>query len=354
MIRVGLTFDDVLLVPKHSSILPPQVSLETRFTRNIKLSVPLSSSAMDTVTETAMAKAMNDLGGIGVVHKNSSIEVQSSQIQAVKLMNPQSKVAAAIGVGPDWRTRLNALIRAGTDAVVLDSAHGHSDGVVVLARTIKKDLPHIELIAGNVATYDGAKALCDAGVDAIKTGIGPGSICTTRIVSGVGVPQLTAIEECVRAADLYDIPVIADGGIKYSGDIVKALAIGAESVMIGSLFAGTDESPGEKIEIDGKWFKGYRGMGSISAMEKGSKDRYFQEGSKKLVPEGVEALVPFKGSVKEVVFQLLGGLRSGMGYTGAKNIQELRSKAEFIQITPAGLKESHVHDLASYKHNDNY
>jgi IMP dehydrogenase len=343
--KMALTFDDVLLVPSYSEVTPSQVNIESKFTKNVYLKAPVSSSAMDTVTETSMACAMFDSGGIGIIHKNNTIEEQMALVQACILWNPKIIVGAAIGVAPDWRVRLNAMIRAGATVIVLDSAHGHSANILTLAKTIKKDLPGIELVAGNVATYDGALALCDAGVDAVKVGIGPGSICTTRVVSGVGIPQFTAIQEAVRACDSYGVPVIADGGIRTSGDVVKALAVGADSVMIGSMFAGTDESPGSIIEHEGKKYKSYRGMGSASAMAQGSKDRYFQQDAKKFVPEGVESIVPYKGSVREILFQLLGGLRSGMGYCGAPNIPTLQATSQFVQITSAGLRESHVHDV---------
>lgn len=343
--KLALTFDDVLLVPKHSSVMPSEVSVRSRFTKNVFLNIPISSSAMDTVTETSMAAAMHSLGGIGVIHKNNSIADQSSMVQALMLSNPQMTVAAAVGVTPDWRVRVESLISANVKVLVLDSAHGHSDNIMTLSRTIKRDYPDVQLVAGNVATYDGAMALCECGVDAVKVGIGPGSICTTRIVSGVGIPQLTAIENAVAACDKYDVPVIADGGIRNSADLVKALAIGADCTMIGSLFAGTDQSPGVCIEQDGRKYKSYRGMGSIAAMEKGSKDRYFQSNQRKLVAEGVESLVPYKGSVESIVDQLIGGLKSGLGYTGSRTISDLHSRAEFVQITNAGLKESHVHDV---------
>lgn len=352
--REALTFDDVLLVPQHSAVLPSDTCVESMFSRNIPCKIPLSSSAMDTVTESHMASTMSSLGGIGVIHKNNSIEQQCALISAARLFSPNIVAVAAIGVSSDWRVRLNDLISSGVRAIVLDSAHGHSENVLVLAKTIKKDYPNIDLIVGNIATAKAAKALCEIQVDALKVGIGPGSICTTRIVSGIGVPQLTAIMDVVQVADQYDIPVIADGGIKHSGDVVKALAAGASSVMIGSLFAGTEESPGDTFVKDDIKYKTYRGMGSEAAMEKGSKDRYFQSDSKKLVPEGVEGYVKYKGSVVDVVYQLIGGLRSGMGYCGAKTIQDLQRTAEFVKITPSGLKESHVHDLSGFKSNKNY
>jgi IMP dehydrogenase len=352
--RLGLTFDDVLLVPQHSAVLPSGVDVSTKFSRNIDMSIPISSSAMDTVTESAMAAALGQLGGVGVIHKNNSIDEQVSLVQTVKLYDPSLTICAAVGVSDDWRKRTESLIKAGIKGIVLDSAHGHSENVLVVAKTIKRDYSEVDVIVGNVATASAAQALCDIGIDAIKVGIGPGSICTTRIVAGVGVPQLTAILDVVPVADRYDIPVIADGGIKHSGDIVKALAAGADSVMIGSLLAATDQSPGAEFESDGIRYKSYRGMGSEAAMSKGSKDRYFQSESTKFVPEGVEGAVPLKGATKDVIFQLVGGLRSGMGYCGAKNLASLRSNAEFIQITTAGLSESHVHGLSSFKKSLNY
>lgn len=479
-IRLGLTFDDVLLVPAESAVLPHQVDLSTRLTRNLKLPIPLLSSAMDTVTEARMAIGMAQEGGIGIIHKNFTPEQQAAEVAKVKKHEsgivldpitveptaPLSKclelmqrfgingipvvdgkklvgivtsrdvrfernvnqrvdqvmtkklvtaregvtqeeaidllhkhriekllvvneafelkglmtikdvekrrvypnaamdskqrllAAAAVGVGADREARVEALIKAGVDVIVVDTAHGHSKGVVEAVRDTRRNFKGtFELVAGNVATAEATRALIEAGVDAVKVGIGPGSICTTRVVAGVGVPQITAIDDCARAADGSGVTIIADGGVKYSGDVVKALAAGANTVMIGSLFAGTEEAPGEVILYQGRSYKAYRGMGSLGAMKAGSKDRYFQGGvqnDSKLVPEGIEGRVPYKGTIAMNVFQLLGGLRSGMGYVGCKSIDELRTKAQFVQITSAGLKESHVHDVIITEEAPNY
>ncbi|MCI0669349.1 MAG: IMP dehydrogenase [Myxococcaceae bacterium] len=478
-IRPALTFDDVLLVPAESSVLPRDTQLSTRLTRSLRLNIPLLSSAMDTVTEARTAIAMAQAGGIGVIHKNMSPERQALEVAKVKkfesgivvdpvtiepdhpisralelmrahsisgipvvqgrrlvgivttrdvrfesnttklvaevmtrklvtaregvtpaealellhrsrieklpVINEEHELrglvtlkdiektrrhpdatkdgkgrllcAAAVGVGADREARLDALIKAGVDVIVVDTAHGHSRGVLEAVRDTRKNFKGFELIAGNVATAEGTRALIEAGVDAVKVGIGPGSICTTRVVAGVGVPQLTAVDDCAREAARHDIPIISDGGVKYSGDIVKALAAGAHSVMIGSLFAGTEEAPGEVILYQGRSYKSYRGMGSLGAMKEGSKDRYFQEATQetlKLVPEGIEGRVPYKGSLAMNVHQLLGGLRSGMGYVGCASIEELRTQAKFIQITSAGLKESHVHDVIITEEAPNY
>ena len=473
----ALTFEDVLLVPKYSEVLPKEVSLETKLTRNIKLNIPLVSAAMDTVTEYRAAIAMARLGGIGIIHKNMDIQTQCKQVRKVKksesgiiidpiyvqpdatladanaLMSefkisgvpvvdghnkllgiltnrdmrfekdmskradevmtkmplitaqngisldeaadimhknkieklpiidkdgflkglvtikdikkrieyPHSNkddfgrlvVGAAIGVGQ--MDRAKALVDAGVDVLVLDSAHGHSKGILDTVREIKETL-EVDVIAGNIATAEAVEALIEAGADGVKVGIGPGSICTTRIVAGVGVPQISAIDECAKAAHKHGIPVIADGGIKYSGDIAKALAVGASCIMAGSLLAGTEESPGETIMFQGRQYKSYRGMGSIGAMQKGSNDRYFQEGTAadKLVPEGIEGRVPFRGSIAGIVHQMMGGLRSSMGYCGSKDIQTFWEKAEFVEITSAGLKESHVHDVIITQEAPNY
>lgn len=479
-VRMGLTFDDVLLLPGESSVLPRDVRLDTQFTRGLRLSIPLVSSAMDTVTEARAAIALASEGGIGIVHKNMTVAAQAGEVARVKKyesgvvadpvtlgpeaairdvidlmsrhdvsgvpiveadgrlvgivtardlrfvgpnddgpvseimtrdlvtaregvspeeaqgllhkhriekllvvdsygrlkglittrdlkkarVNPNAArdshgrllVGAAVGVSADRNERVDALVRAGVDVVIIDTAHGHSLGVIKAVKELRAEHPDLQLIAGNVATSEAAHALCEAGVDAVKVGIGPGSICTTRIVTGVGVPQLTAIDDCVRACDRYGVPVIADGGVKYSGDVVKALAAGASTVMIGSLFAGAEETPGETILFQGRSYKSYRGMGSIGAMKSGSQDRYFQEGAdqSKLVPEGIEGRVPYKGPLAMVIYQLLGGLRSGMGYVGAADLPELRSKSRFIRITPAGLRESHVHDVAITQEAPNY
>ena len=341
----GITFDDVLLVPAYSEVLPKDVDLRTHFTKNITLDTPFVSAAMDTVTESKMAIAMAEKGGIGVIHKNMTPEAQAAEVARVKALG--LKVAAASGITTDAMARIELLVKAGADAIVLDSAHGHSKGVIEALKAVKAAFPGVDVVVGNIATADAARALVDEGADALKVGIGPGSICTTRIVAGVGVPQLTAITDVAEAAG--DVPVIADGGLRYSGDVVKALAAGASAVMCGAMFAGTEEAPGEAV--DG--MKCYRGMGSIDAMQAGSADRYFQKGGGKLVPEGVVAAVPFKGSVKDVLFQLEGGLRSGMGYTGSATIRQLH-EARFIKISPASVKENHPHDITITRKAPNY
>ncbi|ACM92080.1 inosine-5'-monophosphate dehydrogenase [Nautilia profundicola AmH] len=474
----ALTFEDVLLVPKYSNVLPKDVDLTTRFTRNVTLNIPLVSAAMDTVTEARAAIAIARLGGIGVIHKNMDIETQAKEVEKVKksesgiiidpvkvfpddtiakaldimatyrisgvpvvdrdgklvgiltnrdlrfeknttrfvkdLMTPMPlitakegisleeaedilhqhkieklpiiddngylkglitikdiqkkktypnankdkfgrlRVAAAVGVG-NGVERAAALVGAGVDVIVVDSAHGHSQGILDVVKAIKERFD-VDVVGGNVATAEATRALIEAGADAVKVGIGPGSICTTRIVAGVGVPQISAIDECAREGAKHGVPIIADGGIKYSGDIAKALAVGASSVMIGSLLAGTEESPGETIMYQGRQYKAYRGMGSIGAMQKGSNDRYFQEGTAadKLVPEGIEGMVPYRGRIRDVVHQLIGGLRASMGYCGAKDIPTFWENAEFVEITSAGLKESHVHDVTITKEAPNY
>jgi IMP dehydrogenase len=475
---VVLTFDDVLLSPRHSVVHPKDVSTSSRFTRAITLNVPFASAAMDTVTESEMAMAMARGGGIGVIHKNMSLDRQAAEVDRVKrsesgiIQNPitlppeatvreavalmtrfrisgvpivngdgqlvgiitnrdlqferdldqplsramtsrnlvtapvgttleeaerilgkhrieklpvvdkkgtlrglitvrdihqrrafpnankdehgRLRVAAAIGA-TDYMDRAKALVDAGVDVLVIDTAHGHSGGVLEAAASVREMFPDVQLIAGNVATREGAAALVERGVDAVKVGVGPGSICTTRVVTGVGVPQLTAVFDAVEGAG--DVPVIADGGIKYSGDIVKALAAGASSVMMGSMLAGTEESPGESILLEGRRFKMIRGMGSLSAMQDGSADRYFQEGemsAKKFVPEGIEGRVPYKGPVSDVLFQMVGGLRAGMGYVGCATIDQLRTESEFVRITAAGLRESHPHDVTITREAPNY
>ena len=370
--KKGLTFDDVLLIPAESHVVPNEVDLSTKLSDNIKLNIPLISAGMDTVTEGAMAIAMALQGGLGVVHKNMSIQAQAGEVANVKsvvvpsnatkaAVDDQNRLlcAAAVGVTSDTFERADALLEAGADAIVLDTAHGHSAGVLRKIKEIRDHFPKQTLIAGNVATGDATRALFDAGVDVVKVGIGPGSICTTRIVAGVGVPQITAIYDSATAAREYHKPIIADGGIKYSGDVVKALAAGGNAVMLGSMLSGTTEAPGDIFEENGKKFKRYRGMGSVGAMAQahGSSDRYFQGGvneANKLVPEGVEARVEYKGDVSDIVFQIDGGLRSGMGYCGAANIPELIEKAQFVQITNAGLRESHPHDVQMTKAAPNY
>ncbi len=485
----ALTFDDVLLVPQHSTVLPTQVDVSSRLTRGIRLNVPVVSAAMDTVTESALAIAMAQIGGLGVIHKNLSIEEQAAEVDRVKrsesgmIVNPitlaptnrihealdlmqsyrisgvpitedgskegrlvgiltnrdlrfetnlsrpiadvmtrdplftvpigttldearailhghkvekllvvdkefrlkglitvkdiqkaikypnackdalgRLRCGAAIGVSKDSLERAEALVTAGVDVLVIDTAHGHSQGVLDMVARVRRTFPSTEIVAGNVATGEATAALIDAGVDGVKVGIGAGSICTTRVVAGIGVPMISSIMECARVAAAHDVPVIADGGIRYSGDIVKALAVGASATMLGNLFAGTDESPGELILLQGRTYKEYRGMGSIGAMRRGSRDRYFQdefdlEGGRaadKLVPEGIEGRVAHKGSAAAVIHQLMGGLRAGMGYCGAATIPELQRRATIIRITPAGVRESHVHDVTITKEAPNY
>jgi IMP dehydrogenase len=475
----ALTFDDVLLMPARSEVLPRDVDVSTRLTRTIRINIPLLSSAMDTVTEARMAIAMAREGGVGIIHKSMSIQQQADEVDKVKrsehgviadpiYVHPDDMVdralelmsryrisgtpvvergshklvgiltnrdlrfednwhqpvanimtkeglitapvgtnldqakeilrrrkveklplvdehgvlkglltikdiekakkypnsakdargrllcGAALGVSADLIERAGALIDAGVDVVVLDSAHGHSQGIMEALRYLKRNFVNLQVIAGNVATFDGCKDLIEAGADAVKVGIGPGSICTTRVVAGIGVPQVTAIYECAQAAKETDTPIIADGGIKYSGDIVKSVAAGASSIMIGSLFAGTDESPGDMEIYQGRSFKVYRGMGSIGAMKQGSGDRYFQESAPKLVPEGIEGRVPYRGPLAETVFQLVGGLRAGMGYCGAPTVDDLRANGKFRRITAAGLRESHPHDVHITKEAPNY
>jgi IMP dehydrogenase len=477
IVKEGITFDDVLLIPAFSQILPNDVQLATRLTKKIQLNIPLMSAGMDTVTEYRMAIAMARQGGIGIIHKNMSIEQQADEVDKVKrsesgvitdpfYLSPEHTlydanelmakyrisgvpitvgkklvgiltnrdlrferqfdkkikevmtsenlitapegttldeakdimgkhrieklpivdkdgnlkglitikdiekkirypyaakdeqgrllVGAAVGVTKDAIDRIQALVESKVDVIVVDTAHGHSKGVLDSVKMIKEKFPEIQVIAGNVATGEATKALIEAGADAVKVGIGPGSICTTRVVAGVGVPQVSAVMDCAEAAKPYGVPVIADGGIKYSGDVVKAIAAGASVCMMGSMFAGCEESPGETELYQGRKFKVYRGMGSLGAMEKGSKDRYFQEDAKKLVPEGVEGRVPYKGFLEDTIFQLLGGLKSGMGYCGTPTIDDLREKGEFIKITSASLKESHPHDIHITKEAPNY
>ena len=477
IIGEGITFDDVLLVPAYSEVIPNEVSLDTHLTKKIKLNIPMMSAGMDTVTEHRMAIAMARQGGIGIIHKNMSIEAQAEEVDKVKrsengvisdpfYLSPEHTLAdandlmakfrisgvpitengklvgiitnrdlkfeedysklikdcmtseglvtakvgitleeakkilgkarkeklpivdddfnlkglitikdiekqikypnsakdaqgrllcgAAVGITANCLERTEALVKAHVDVVVLDCAHGHSANVLRCVKMIKEKFPDLQLVAGNVATGDATRALIEAGVDAVKVGIGPGSICTTRVVSGVGVPQITAVMECYNVAKEYGIPIIADGGIKYSGDMTKAIAAGANVCMMGSIFAGCDESPGTFELYQGRKYKVYRGMGSIAAMENGSKDRYFQENAKKLVPEGVEGRVAYKGHVEDTVFQLMGGLRSGMGYCGAENIEKLKTTGRFIKISAASLKESHPHDIHITKEAPNY
>lgn len=478
LLKEGLTFDDVLLIPGKSEILPKETDVSTMLTKRIKLNIPVMSAGMDTVTEARLAIAIAREGGIGIIHKNMSIESQAMEVDKVKrsehgvivdpfhlspdhiisdamdlmeryrisgvpiideigklvgiltnrdlrfetdMSRPIHEVmtkdnliiapvgtdlvqaeqilkkhkieklplvdeegylkglitikdiekaiqfpnsakdkggrllaGAAVGVTPDMMDRVQALVAAKVDVIVVDTAHGHSKGVIEAVKKIKVNYPELQVIAGNVATAEATRDLIEAGADGIKVGIGPGSICTTRVVTGVGVPQITAVNDCATEADKYGIPVIADGGIKYSGDVVKAIAAGASVIMIGSLLAGTEESPGEMEIYQGRSFKVYRGMGSLAAMASGSKDRYFQADAKKLVPEGVEGRVPFKGPLSETVFQLVGGLRSGMGYCGTPNIEALKKDSKFIRVTAAGLRESHPHDVHITKEAPNY
>lgn len=355
IIGLAFAFDDLLLVPLYSDVLPKQVDTTTMLTRHIKLQVPLVSAPMDTVTEAELAIEMARNGGVGVIHRNMPQEEEASQIKRVKEAqvtegsslgkDGRLLVGGAVGVSKEEMDRVKYLIDANCDFIVVDTSHGHSKRVGDFVLAVKNEFPHIDIIAGNVVTEEGAQFLIDAGVDAVKVGIGPGSICTTRIVSGAGVPQATAILNVSKICKKNNIPLIADGGIRTSGDITKAIGLGADSVMIGSLFAGCKESPGRIIERDGVKYKYYRGMGSIPAMRKGSSDRYSDEGIIKMVPEGIESLTLYRGDVKDVVSQLIGGLRSGMGYVGAHNIRELQEKAIFYRITTMGLIESKVHDV---------
>lgn len=351
----ALTFDDCLLVPQHSTVLPDQASLETSLTKLIKISVPLLSAAMDTVSEAEFAIALAREGGVAVIHRANTPEEQAEQVKRVKSQN--LLVGGAVGVGEDALNRVEQLIKAGVDFISVDTAHGHSQKVIDKVAEIKQKFPDLQLIAGNIVTAKAAEALIKAGVDGLKVGVGPGSICTTRIVAGVGVPQFTAILNVAKTAKKYGIPVIADGGIRNSGDIVKALAAGASAVMLGSLFAGTEEAPGEVFEIDGKKYKHYRGMGSIGAMMKNGGDRYFQKAQtdeKKIISEGVEGAVVSKGPVAETVYQLVGGIKAGFGYVGAQNIADLWEKAEFVKVSKASVVESHPHDIMLMKEPPNY
>ncbi len=352
-IKDSLTFDDVSLVPQHSSVLPSETKTFNKLCDKLNLQIPLMSSAMDTVTESRMAIAISKLGGIGVIHRNLSIEKQVMEIKKVKKNN--YLVGAAIGVSPEDFERAEELFKVKTDLIVIDTAHGHTQKVLNMIKKIKKKLNNTTLCAGNIATGKAAKFLADSGVDIVKVGIGPGSICTTRLVAGIGVPQLSAVLEVKKALKNYKTKIISDGGIKFSGDLAKAIAAGADAIMIGSLFSGTIESPGKIIKHKGKLYKNFRGMGSVGAMAAGSADRYFQKKSKnvsKYVPEGVEGLVKFKGPVEKIVYNLIGGLKSSMGYLGAKTIRDLQKKGEFIKITKAGFYESMVHNVDHIKKNE--
>lgn len=364
----ALTFDDVLLVPQYSEIMPDMADVSTKLTNTFKMNVPFLSAAMDTVSEHKLVTAIALAGGLGVIHKNMSIADQAKEVEMVKnyefdnekykraLIDKKGRlcVGAAIGVTADMMDRVHALMDAGVDVFVLDSAHGDSKNIINAIKNLRLEYPSMELIAGNVATYEGALDLMKAGASAVKVGMGPGSICTTRIIAGIGVPQLQAVMDCARASKEMNIPIIADGGIKYSGDVVKALAAGANTVMLGGLFATCEEAPGDIYESNGKKYRTYRGMGSIEAMAKGSTDRYFQTGHKKFVAEGVQGIVEVKTTVEELVFQLIGGLKAGMGYCGSKDIPTLQEKGTFIKITNNALLESHPHDISIDKGEPNY
>ncbi len=368
-IRLGLTYDDLLLIPQESNVLPKETKIDTYLTKRIHLNIPILSAAMDTVSEHEMGIALARLGGLAIIHKNLSIEDQTKEVSLVKeadakgypnaVLDKNGRLlsGAAISVSENMLERVSALLKAGVDVLVLDSAHGHSKNIINAVKTIRKLYPEINLIAGNIVTKEAAAALIDAGVDAVKVGIGPGSICTTRVIAGVGCPQATAVDEVATYCKNKGIGVIADGGLKYSGDIVKALALGANAVMLGSMLAGCDETPGEIIESNGKKYKSYVGMGSLAAMSRGSADRYFQDKNteqNKLVPEGIEGITSYKGKVSDVIYQLLGGLHSGLGYCGAHNLNELKEKAVFIQVTNNGLIEGHPHDINIVKDAPNY
>ena len=345
-IKEALTFDDVLLLPKYSNVLPANTNIQLQLTKKILLKVPFLSSAMDTVTESNMAIAIALEGGMGVIHRNLEIKKQSYEVRKVK--NKKLYVGAAVGTNPEDLDRAKSLISSGVDLIVIDTAHGHSEKVLKILSKIKKISKEIPICVGNIATKEAAIKLYNSGADIIKVGIGPGSICTTRMVAGIGVPQISAIMEVKKALYKKKIKIISDGGIKFSGDIAKALAAGADAIMMGSIFAGTDESPGKKFKIKGKLYKQYRGMGSIGAMSAGSANRYFQKNFKdksKFVPEGVEGRVEYKGKVSKIIYQLQGGLRSSMGYIGAKNLKDINKKAKFIKITKAGFYESMVHSV---------
>ena len=367
-IKESYSFDDVLIEPGYSNIIPKEADVTTRLTKKITLKIPLISAAMDTVTEHEMAIKMALFGGIGAIHKNLSVDLQCKEVSKVKkhkvdILKDQKacvdddnnlRVVAAVGTGEDAIQRVEALMKVNVDAIAIDTSHGHSQNVIDTIKEIKKLYPQAEIIAGNIATKDAALALLYAGADTLKVGIGPGSICTTRIVSGIGVPQLSAILEVAQICKTKDSFLIADGGIKFSGDLVKAIAAGADCVMLGSLLAGTDVTPGEIISIDNKKYKKYRGMGSVEAMKSGSADRYFQKGETNLVPQGVEGYIEYKGVVNDVVTQLLGGLTSAMGYTGNKTIEQMKKNCRFIKITPAGMRESHIHSLDQSEPTTNY
>jgi IMP dehydrogenase len=369
LVKEGYTFDDLMLIPAYSTVVPANVDLKTTLTDKIKLNIPLLSAAMDTVTEDKMAIALANAGGLSILHKNLSIKLQATMVETVKkapVTHPETAaldeqgrylVGAAVGVSTETMERVKALVLAQIDVIAVDSAHGHSKGVLDTIRKIHTAYPNVTLIGGNIVTGSAALALIEAGASIVKVGVGPGSICTTRVVAGVGVPQITAINDVYQVTKDRGVSIIADGGIKFSGDIVKALAAGADAVMLGGLLAGCEETPGEVVEVYGKKVKSYVGMGSLSAMQRGSSDRYFQGGQKelnKLVPEGIEATVPYKGPIAEVIYQMMGGLRSGMGYVGCENITRLKKEAQFVKITNAGLNESHPHDVDNVQEAPNY
>ncbi len=354
-IKEALTFDDVLLLPKYSNVLPADTDITLNLTKKLFLKVPFLSSAMDTVTESRMAIAIASEGGMGIIHRNLDIGSQSFEVKKVK--NKKLLVGAAIGTNKEDLERAKSLVSNGVDLIVIDTAHGHSEKVLRVLSKIKKAIKKVPVCVGNIATAEAAKKLYNSGADIIKVGIGPGSICTTRMVAGIGVPQISAIMEVKKALFKKKIKIISDGGIKFSGDIAKALAAGADAIMMGSIFAGTDESPGKKFKIRGKIFKQYRGMGSIGAMSAGSANRYFQKNFKdksKFVPEGVEGRVEFKGKVSKIIYQLQGGLRSSMGYIGAKNLRDINKRAKFVKITKAGFYESMVHSVEITQKTINY
>ena len=354
-IKEALTFDDVLLLPKYSNVLPSNTDISLKLTKKIFLKVPFLTSAMDTVTESKMAIAIAKEGGMGVIHRNLDIKNQSKEVKKVK--NKKLLVGAAVGTNIDDLERVRSLTSNGVDLIVIDTAHGHSEKVLRILSKIKKVIKSVPVCVGNIATGDAAKKLYNSGADIIKVGIGPGSICTTRMVAGIGVPQISAVIEVKKALNKKNIKIISDGGIKFSGDIAKALAAGADAIMMGSIFAGTNESPGRKFNYKGKIYKQYRGMGSIGAMSSGSANRYFQKNFKdksKFVPEGVEGRVEYKGKVSNIIYQLQGGLRSSMGYIGAKNLKDINKKAKFIKITKAGFYESMVHSVEMTQKTINY
>ncbi|HEY9855245.1 MAG TPA: IMP dehydrogenase [Stenomitos sp.] len=364
----GLTFEDVLLLPGYSDFLPAEADLSTRITREVWLNVPVVSAAMDTVTEAGMAIALAQHGGLGIIHRNMTIEAQAAEVSKVKLEAEVSReshpnaaldakgrllVGAAVGVG-NAVERAGALLEAGVDVLAIDTAHGHSKNVIEALKEIKEAFPGAQVIAGNIATAQAARDLIAAGADALKVGIGPGSICTTRVVAGVGVPQISAIKAVASVAHAAGVPVIADGGIQYSGDITKAIAAGADVVMLGSLFARTKESPGQEIIFSGRQYKVYRGMGSIGALQNETNDRYGKHSGGTLVPEGIEGMVPLAGSVTDLLYQLIGGLRKGMGYCGVKTIEALKTQAQFIRVSNASIRENHPHDVMITKEAPNY